>query len=105
VALACRRIHVQYEEFHVKPAQRVGGVDLGLQTSDLYKTWESFETGGPVADIIVRDGTLVMKKEDFEIFCQQNRRNNYKSLSDIENDDDGDVLEQDPLKGAELGIL
>jgi hypothetical protein len=42
---------------------------LGLQASDLYKTCASFVPGGPVADRIVCDGTLVMTEEDFEVLC------------------------------------
>jgi hypothetical protein len=67
--------------------------------------WASFVPGGPVADIIVRDGTLVMTEDDFEALCEQNRRINYESLRVNENDEDGDVLEHDPLEGAELRML
>ena len=105
VALAFRRLLVQYEEIRVKRAQRVGGVDLGLQTSDLYKSWASFVPGGPVADRIVRDGTLVMTEEAFEVLREQSRRDVYENHRANEDDDDGDVLEEDPLEGAELRML
>jgi hypothetical protein len=105
MAPACRRLLVQYEEIRVKRAQRVGGVDVDLHTLDLYKTWASFVPGGPVADRIVRDGTLVMTEEDFEVLCEQTRRNAYESLRDNVDDDNDDVLQQDPLEGAELRML
>jgi hypothetical protein len=105
VALACRKLLVQYEEIRVKRSQRVGGVDFGHQTSDLYKTWAIFVPGGPVAERIVRDGTLVMTEEAFEVLCEQNRKDVTENIRDDENDDDGDVFEQDPLEGAELRML
>jgi hypothetical protein len=61
--------------------------------------------GGHVADIIVRDGTLVMTEEAFEVLCEQNRKDVTENIRDNENDYDGDVLEQDPLEGAELRML
>jgi hypothetical protein len=103
VALAFRRLLVQYEEVRVKRAQRVGGLDLGRQTSDLYKTWASFVPGGPVADKSVRDGILVMTEEAFAVVCEQNLRDVHESLRD-DVDDDG-VFEDDPLEGAELRML
>jgi hypothetical protein len=41
MALAFRRLLIQYEEVRVKRAQRVGKPDLVRQTSNLYKTWAS----------------------------------------------------------------
>jgi hypothetical protein len=105
VALACRRLFVQYKEIPVKRAQRVGGVDHSLQTSDLYRKWAGFVPGGPVADRIVRDGTLVMTEEPFEVLCEQNRRDVNESIRDNEDEDYGDILGQDPLEGAELQML
>jgi hypothetical protein len=89
----------------LKRTQPVSGVDFGLQTSDLYNEWASFVPGGPVADIIVRDGTIVMTEEHFEVLCEQKRRDITDNVRDNKNDDDGDALEQDPLEGAELRML
>jgi hypothetical protein len=105
MGLASWNLLFQYEENRVKRAQRVGGVDVDLQTSDLYKTWASFVPGGPVADRIVRDGTLVMTEEGFEVLCEQKRRDVTDNIRDIENDEDCDVLEQDTSEGAELRML
>jgi hypothetical protein len=96
VALACWRLLVQYQGIRVKRPQLVGGVDIGLQTSDLYKTWASFVPGGPVTDRILRDGTLVMTEEDFEVLCEQNRRSVYESLRNIEDDENSDDWEKYP---------
>jgi hypothetical protein len=105
VALACRKLPFLYEEICVKHAQRVCGVNVGLQTSDLYKTWANFVPGGPVVDRIVLDNTLVMTEEAFEVLCEQNRRDITDNIRENENDDDCDVLEQDPLEGAKLRML
>jgi hypothetical protein len=105
VALACRKLLFQDEEIRVKRALRVGGLDVGLQTSDLYKISAIFVLGRPVADMNVRDGTLDMTDEDFEVLCDQNHRYVTNNILYNENDDDGDVLEQDPLEGAELRML
>jgi hypothetical protein len=105
VALACRNILVQYEEIRVKRSQRVGGVDVGLQTSDMYKKWAIFVPGGPVAERIVRNCTLVMTEEAFEVFFEQNRRDVTDNIRDNENAYDGDVFEQDTMEGAELRML
>jgi hypothetical protein len=80
-------------------------VDVGLQTPDLYKTWAIFVPGGPVAEIFVRDGTLVLTEEAFEVLCERNRKDVTDNIRDNENDDDGDVFEQDPFEGAELRML
>jgi hypothetical protein len=80
-------------------------VDFGLHTSDLYNKWAIFVPGGYVAEIIMCDGTLVMTEEDFEVLCEQNRKDVTENIRDDENDDDGDVFEQDPLEGAELRML
>jgi hypothetical protein len=53
--------------------------------------------GGPVADRIVRDATLVMTKEDFEVLCEQKLRDVTDNIRESENGDDGDFLEHDPL--------
>jgi hypothetical protein len=58
-----------------------------------------------VADRIVRDGTLVMTEEAFEVLCEQNRRDVHESIRDNEDEDDSDILGQDPLEGAELRML
>jgi hypothetical protein len=105
VALACRKRFFQYEEICVKCAQRVGGVEVGLQTSDVDKTWANFVPGGPVTGRIVRDDTLVMTEEAFEVLCEQNRRDVTDNIRDNENDDNCDVLEQDHLQEADLRML
>jgi hypothetical protein len=58
-----------------------------------------------VADRIVRDDTLVMTEEAVEILCEQNRRHVTDNIRDDENDEQCDVLEQDPLERAELRML
>jgi hypothetical protein len=53
----------------------------------------------------VRDGTLVMTEEYFDVFCEQIRRNVYKTLGDNNDDNNGDALEQYHLQEAELRTL
>jgi hypothetical protein len=69
------------------------------------KDWAIFVPGSHVADRIVRDVTLVMTEEAFEVLCDQNRKDVTDNIRNNENDDDCDVLEQDHLKGAELRML